>query len=132
VANTISPKKFVPANTAYITASSGVRYRTNVVNGGNTFDVVTYPFASIKNPTQATTVTFDLTKFDTNFAAFFYFEYAPVSNWALTFAGNPVTGVSVTFNFEGGSQPALSSTYNLFQCWTDDGIVVNVRKMIGY
>lgn len=130
--NTITPKKFVAAGGAYLTASSGVRYRTNVANGNNIFDVVTYPFSSIKNPVAPTTVTFDLTKFDPNFSTVFYFEYAPVSNWALTFAGVPYTGVSVTFNFEGGSQPALSSTYNLFQCWTSDGTVINVRKMIGY
>lgn len=131
MANTISPKKFVAATNAYINASSGVRYRTSTANGGNTFDVITYPFSSIKNPISNTTVTFDLTKYDPNFANMFYFEFAP-NGYTLAFAGIPYTGVSVTFNFEGGSQPATSSTYNLFQCWTSDGTTINVRKMIGY
>jgi hypothetical protein len=131
VANTISPKKFVPASTAYITASSGVRYRTSVANGSTTFDVITYPFISIKNPGSTAALSFDLTKFDTNFFAMWYVEFVP-GGQSISFAGTSVSAGAVTINFEGGSQPSNSSSYNVFQCWTDDGIVVNVRKMIGY
>ena len=129
--NTITPKKFVAAGGAYLTASSGVRYRTSIANGSTIFDVVTYPFISVKNPGATVAVSFDLTKFDVNFNAMWYFELVPAGQ-TVSFAGTSVSSGAATINFEGGSQPALSSTYNLFQCWTSDGTVINVRKMIGY
>ena len=127
--NTIWPKRLVAGNNAYATASSGIDYTTGSVNA--TVDVVRYPFSSVKNPSTNITITFDLSKFDSNFVSQWYFEFVPNSR-TLTFSGIAVNAGLTTNNFEGGSQPSLSSSYNLFHAWTVDGITVNIRKVIGY
>jgi hypothetical protein len=130
--NTIWPKRYVAGTNPYPTADHGA-YSSSVSDGTFTLtvDVVATPYSAISNPSANATINFDLRKYDTNNASIWYFEFLP-NGKTLSFGGLSVASGALTYNHEGGSQASLSTTYNLFQMWTVDGTIINVRKVMGY
>jgi hypothetical protein len=120
--NTIWPKRYVAGTNPYPTADHGA-YSSSVSDGTFTLtvDVVATPYSAISNPSANATIN----------ASIWYFEFLP-NGKTLSFGGLSVASGALTYNHEGGSQASLSTTYNLFQMWTVDGTIINVRKVMGY